>query len=117
MTSNLQSGVPITVNHGLKRTASRVRILKAGSIEFGGVRDGGVAHCGCLGCVRELGVGGERRCAVLDRHCAGVLDPARTAASKPGDDPTRESDRCAQRRRHCRKSPRVYDPVVPKGSA
>jgi hypothetical protein len=42
MTSNLQSGVPITVNHGLKRTASRVRILKAGSIEFGGVRDGGL---------------------------------------------------------------------------
>jgi hypothetical protein len=37
-------------------------------------------------------------------------------ASEPGDDPTRENDRPAQRRRHCRKSPRVHDPVASKGS-
>ena len=83
-----------------------------------GVSDSGVAHCGCLRCVRELGVGGERWCAaVLDWRCAGVLDAGRTDGSRPGDDPACENDRSAQRRRHCRKSPRVHDPVASKGSA
>ena len=55
--------------------------------------------------------------AIIDWHCAGVPDAGRTEAGKPGDDPSRENDRSAQRCRHCRNSPRVHHRVASRGSA
>ena len=55
-------------------------------------------------------VGGGPRLALHRRFSMS----SRTEASKPGDDPTGETGRSAQRRRHLRNSPRVHHPVASK---
>jgi hypothetical protein len=100
-----------------RRVGGRLRHRFGGRRHIG-VSDNGVGYCGRLGGVRAFGVGGEGwRAAVFDRHYAGPLDAGRTEGSKRGNDPNRENDRRAQRRAHCRKSPRVLDALASKGSA
>src|SRR5262249_8046580 len=57
-----------------------------------------LAQCCCTGSVNVTGAGSRRCCPTdLDQR-SGALDAERTKAGDPGPDPTRESDRSAERR-------------------
>ena len=71
-----------------------------------------LAECCCSGCIDMLGAGGPRCCpTVLDRR-SGRLDAEQPESSKPGLDPSGESDRCPHNAANTTSRRGLFTPVL-----